>query len=86
MKWLGIDICEHLGEVKTIKQALPLSTRDRGRARSMLARQYQQSARTTRMLRTMLMLGVKIEIQAIDQAADRGLYGWLEGKIANHRA
>lgn len=89
MRWLGIDLCQHVGDLRTMNQAVSLTSRDRARAMSMLSRpgiqeHGVQNMRQKRMLQNMLMLGVKLEIQALDQAADRGLCGWLEGKMLRY--
>lgn len=88
---------ECLGTKDVMDKGLPLTRRDRGRARGMLERmvgdevdmdgafagdQSREKTRVRRCLQTMLMLGVKMEIQAIDdQNVEGGLCGWLESRM-----
>lgn len=82
VKWLGVDVCEFLGNPQVMNEAVALTFRDRNRAKGMLSRIHvrdasAQTAVTKRMLQTMLMLGKKMEIQALSKI-DGGLCGWLE--------
>lgn len=87
MQWLGIDICECLDQPKIMKHAVTLTSRDRARARAMLERLGQskegsQEYRTGRMLRGMLMLGLKMDIQGFEKI-EGGIKRWLEVNMAS---
>lgn len=85
MQWLGVDIAESLDDVGVLDKCLTLTERDRTKARGMLARAVAggpREARTRAMLQTMLMLGKKMEIQALDASADGfGMCQWVEEKM-----
>ena len=87
MLWLGVDLCELLGDRPKMAQTVSMTARDRGRARSMLTRiadddMSGQGANMRQMLQTMMMLGKKMETQALDTADDgAGICGWLEHKM-----
>lgn len=81
-------------------RCLALTKRDRGRARGMLTRMTEAEAQASmgefypngeeaamkKSLQTMLMLGAKMEIQAIDdQVVDGGLCGWLQERMRDVR-
>ncbi|KAK5072427.1 endodeoxyribonuclease [Lithohypha guttulata] len=85
VKWLGVDVCEFLGNPQVMNEAVALTSRDRNRAKGMLSRIHvrdasAQTASTKRMLQMMLMLGKKMEIQALSKI-DGGLCGWLEKAV-----
>ncbi|KAK5311080.1 endodeoxyribonuclease [Exophiala xenobiotica] len=99
LHWLGVDIIEWLGEKRVMDRCLTLTKRDRGRARGILGRMVEDDgeavvgmgigdgrSRMKRCLQTMLMLGVKAEIQAVDdEAVGGGLCGWLERGMVEAR-
>lgn len=91
MKWLGVDVEEFLRQPKVMRETLELTARDRARARSMLGRKELEMAgkrieadgdlvKTRRMLQIMLLLNLKIEIQAVAKV-DGELCGWLAEKM-----
>lgn len=91
MKWLGVGIADFLNYPRVMSEALNLTARDRTRARGMLRRKEVEAAnrptklnedlsRWRRCLQCMLMLNVKMEIQAVDKV-DGGLCGWLAQKM-----
>lgn len=67
---LGVNIEECLDDKNIMSQCLPMSKRDRTRARTMLNR-GGTGIQTQTSLQTMLILNLKMEIQAID------LVSWL---------
>jgi len=96
IQWLGVDIIEWLGNKAVMARCLSLTKRDRGRAKGMLGRMVDTedddssvtegvrnaNLRAKRCLQTMLMLGMKMEIQAVDDTiVDGGLVRWLERKM-----
>lgn len=102
LQWLGVDIVEWLGKKAVMDRCLTLTKRDRGRARGMLGRMVEDDgevvmgigmrslgdgrSRMKRCLQTMLMLGVKAEIQAVDdEAVGGGLCEWLERGMVEAR-
>jgi len=99
LHWLGVDIIEGLGEKRVMDRCLTLTKRDRGRARGILGRMVEDDgeavvgmgigdgrSRMKRCLQIMLMLGVKAEIQAVDDEAVGGrLCGWLERGMVEAR-
>ena len=85
IEFLGVNLCEYLGHSKVLNQAVSMTVRDRGRARAMLDRLHefgdqQERHRVQLSLQTMLMLGVKMEIQALN-VEDGGLQAWLERRM-----
>lgn len=91
MKWLGVNIEEFLEHAVVMNEAVRLTDRDRHRMTSMLGRkefefsngrtESNTSAMKQRtMLQYMLMLNVKMEIQAVEKAPG-GLCGWLTKRI-----
>lgn len=80
MQWLGVDVCECLKKPEVLGHAVAMTSRDRTRAKAMLSRQGHGD-RVRRMLRTMLILGVKMEIQGFEKA-DIGIKQWLEQKLS----
>lgn len=91
IRWLGVDIGDPLNSPKVMSEALSMTVRDRSRARGMLMRKDFENANTRaqpnedatkwrRSLQCMLMLNLKMEIQAVDKM-DGGLCRWLTGKM-----
>lgn len=91
MKWLGVDVGDFLKYPGMMSEALSLTTRDRTRARGMLRRKEleiadrrtnsnEDATRWRTSLQRMLMLNVKMEIQAVDKM-EGGLCGWLVEKM-----
>lgn len=89
--WLGVDIVEFLKDSKVMNDAVSMTGRDRVRAISMLGRKELevssglsrsgvQTVKPRSMLQCMLMLNVKMEIQAVDKTTG-GLCSWLTEKI-----
>lgn len=89
MQWLGIDLLELLSDKNVMSQCLPLTPRDRIRARGMLARTNivdgggDLDTKLRSMLQTLLILGKKIEIQALDMWNAGGICTWLDEKICS---
>lgn len=86
MKWLGVDMCDLICVTQVMNESVSMTRRDRDRARAMLKRIKRcdmagQGTEMRRQLQTMLMLGKKMEIQAVDRV-EGGLCGWLERRIA----
>lgn len=94
LQWLGMDMTDFLGNEDVMDKCLTLTGRDRIRARAMLARRgialiergdRSVEAKVRTMLQTMLMLGKKMEIQALDGGADDGVCGWVQAKMRESR-
>lgn len=95
MRHLGIDIGEFLGNAIVMNAASSLTLRDRCRARSMLGRRDLEAStqhenageiatRSRRMLQFMLMLNMKMEIQAVEHI-EGGLCEWLVARMSAYR-
>lgn len=72
---------------EVLNHAVPLTSRDRGKARAMLSRLTDQvdecqHSQSSGGLQTMLMLGVKLEIQGFEQT-DGGMKSWLETSMVS---
>lgn len=83
---------DFLGELSVMNETIQMSVRDRTRAANMLARDKAgfperrkepaiDATKQRAMLQHMLMLNVKMEIQAIDKSPG-GLSCWLTAKLS----
>lgn len=90
-RWLGVDIAEFLKDPSVMNDAVTMTSRDRIRATNMLGKKGAETCNRQRqpdvdavkqrkMLQYMLMLNVKMEIQAIDKI-EGGLCDWLTKKM-----
>lgn len=84
LDWLGVRLDDLVAGAVTDEPLMPLTTIDRKRIRTMLARQ-SQNADTAQQecfmeLQKMLLLNVKAEIQLLDDRPGSLVY-WLERRI-----
>ena len=85
IRWIGVrsSIILHASAASDGRSTLQMSRRDRRKARGLLNKHGLQNDGETewrRELQVMLMLNIKVEIQALSEL-DGGLEGWLEDEI-----
>lgn len=90
IEWIGLKSEDLVTFIGGENLSLPLSTRDRAVAMSMLSSEEWRDEEGYLLpglndchteLRRMLWLNLKAEIQILDDVAD-GLYGWLTGTLS----